>query len=351
MNVHITSTPEFSNEETREIVNLLSETTGAFNFVFKESLVNDQLALKINQYETPDNIEVFSFEELFDIGTLFRRINKIPNEDYVVVITSYPNTKKWFSAFKDKNIFVHGSGWDYFTNRDSKFGISYQIVENIFQSLIDLNIDTPNDEPNIHINPIGCINDFCGKKKDVYLKLQTANICISCSDRALGTEHNVLLFNHIFSIIKRIGLEFNNTNRFQLSERLPILKIDENAKITVNNREIIIEPVPKSFYIFILDSPDGVFTHEIREDNELFKVLTDLYTAIKGNSNNIGPIEKLKVEKNIYQRVNNVKDAFINVLGDELGKHYVIQSVEENKKAPCYKVLLSEDDYELNLNF
>ncbi len=55
---------------------------------------------------------------------------------------------------------------------DSKFGIAYQCIENIFQSLIDLNIENTDLEPNIHKTSIGCINDYCENKPEILMKLQ-----------------------------------------------------------------------------------------------------------------------------------------------------------------------------------
>ena len=52
--------------------------------------------------------------------------------------------------FRGKNIFIYGLDWEYYTKHDDKYGIAYQVVENIFQSQIELNIDDVDNEPNIH---------------------------------------------------------------------------------------------------------------------------------------------------------------------------------------------------------
>ena len=70
-----------------------------------------------------------------------------------------------------ENIFIYGEEWEYYTKKDAKYGIAYQVLENIFQSLIDLNIDDVDNEPNIHVPSIGCINDMCMDKVDVYAEV------------------------------------------------------------------------------------------------------------------------------------------------------------------------------------
>ena len=189
MKVHITSTPEFSSEIVKEVVSILNKTKGYLEFFFAEPLTYEEISLVNPKFKTPQSIASLTFDEFFGLcqgyRTITNRTLNIKKDDYVVMVTSIPNHKDWFSAFQEKSIFIYGREWEYYTKHDDRFGIAYEVVENIFQSQIELNINDVDNDPNIHIPSIGCIDDMCMDKVDVMFKLRTADICDSCIDRAL----------------------------------------------------------------------------------------------------------------------------------------------------------------------
>ena len=52
--------------------------------------------------------------------------------NFVILISSIRHNENWFGAPNQKNIFVRGDEWDVISEVDSKFGIAYKCVENIF---------------------------------------------------------------------------------------------------------------------------------------------------------------------------------------------------------------------------
>jgi hypothetical protein len=193
MNVYITSTPEYPYEVTKEVALILNQTPGELEFISGDPLTVSQYSLAHPNMRDIKNIKKLSFSELFKLCQTYRTFREISDTDYIVLITSIKNQKDWFSAFDNKSIFIYGEEWEDYTKREAKYGISYQIIENIFQSQIELNITNTKNEPNIHDPSIGCINDFCAEKTDVMLKLRTADICESCLKRAVDKDINPLL--------------------------------------------------------------------------------------------------------------------------------------------------------------
>ena len=116
---------------------------------------------------------------------------------------------------------------------DSKFGIAYECIENIFQSLINLDIHHHNQEPNIHMTSIGCINDFCEEKKEILKKLQTANICSSCYERSISEGVSDLILTHIVSIMEEIRKEVVISSRFSRSANLEKVNIDNKGDVFI----------------------------------------------------------------------------------------------------------------------
>ena len=61
------------------------------------------------------------------------------------------------------------------------------------------------------MDSIGCINDFCQKKKDVMLKLRTADICDSCLRRAEGKNVDILVMDQLSRTIRALREQFINS--------------------------------------------------------------------------------------------------------------------------------------------
>ena len=141
MNVYLTSTPEFPTDTLNEVALILGKITGELEFILENPMTEQQVQLFNPNLAEIELIEGISFNELFGLCGAYRAIKEIPADAYVVLITSIENSRNWFSAFNGRNIFVHGVDWEYYTQRDAKFGIAYQVLENIFQSFIELDIE------------------------------------------------------------------------------------------------------------------------------------------------------------------------------------------------------------------
>ena len=143
MKVYLTSTPEFSHEKLEEVVNLLLSIPGELKFIKCDPLTEAQFNRLCNRREDLSQIRSLNFEEYSDLIQGYREITKTPDnnpfteDEFIVIISSIRHDLNWFSAFNKRNIFIHGVEWDLISDVDSKFGIAYECIENIFQSLIN----------------------------------------------------------------------------------------------------------------------------------------------------------------------------------------------------------------------
>ena len=233
MRVHITATPEFPIDTVKEVALILNETSGILEFMISEPLEVRQFSAIHKEMSDIAAIDSLSFEELFALCNTVRLFEKIPDDDFVVLVTSIKNTEDWFSAFDGKNIFIHGVDWEYYTKKDAKYGIAYQVVENIFQTLIELDIDDPRKEPNIHEPSIGCINDHCREKFDVMLKFRTADICGSCLKRAEEKNVDPLIVDQIYQIINNLRAKFVNSGIIASRIKPENVYINSKREVTV----------------------------------------------------------------------------------------------------------------------
>jgi hypothetical protein len=342
MNVHITCTPEYSFEELTKIVELLNNVPGEIKFSCNEELVTaEQYSMMVDKYEFHESIESLSFEELFKLCDCYRKMKKISTDEFIILITSIPNEKNWFSAFENKYIFVNSEDWKYYSERDSKFGIAYQIVENIFQSLIKLNIVNIKREPNIHLKSIGCINDMCIDKSEVLFKLRTADICESCIERAEKEKLNPNIITHIIDIIEIIRLEFKRTNSLTKKAQIEKVQIDNKSKILIGKKEIKFDKIKKSLYILFLKHLEGIPTQDLES---YYDETLSLYLKVRKGGDKITIIRLMKYNEG-YKPTFDINKSDLNkllvkTLGATLAENYIIDKVKGENEKNLYKINL-----------
>lgn len=359
MNIYITCTPEFSESKVDEIIALLSSIPGELKFIKGQSLTQNLYKRLNPKFDDINSISSLSFEEYFDIVQGYRDIRDIDVNDFVILISSIRNNRNWFSAFNKRNIFVHGVEWDFYSNVDSKYGIAHQCVENIFQSLIELDINNISTNPNIHRNPIGCINDYCGHKPEILVKLQSANICSSCYERSVKMGVSDFTMAHIVAILEEIRKQFVVFKKFSSQVVLEKVQIDKEGNVLIGDRQIKMEILPKVLYIGFLKNIQGIASDQICANRNLFdqiyrliKKNPDEYAIRKMCCNTIeygNKVERIKPTFHTYRT--KIKEALIRALGTTLTNYYHVNLVENDDRQGVYKVNLNNDYIDLDVNF
>lgn len=345
MKVIITSTPEFSAQLAKSVVEVLRQTPGEIEFSLgKQASVN-----KYGHYNPKmkdiAKIKSLSFKELFNLCDTYRTVFEeiVPADAYVVLLTTIKNKKDWFSAFNERNIFIHGEEWEYYTKRDSKYGIAYQVLENIFQSLIDLNINDSDNEPNIHKPSIGCINDMCMDKVDVMLKLRTAYICDSCLDRAEEKQVNPFVLEHIKNSVESIRETFVTSGRIRSKVKPLPVSIDSKRNVKIGGQPIHIFALERTLFIFFLKNLQGVKTGLISEhENELY----DLYKEIRKSGHKdtiIGLFHPFRGAPRFISVKSKLNKDLSKKLGAKLADNYIIDTIIIRDRLNLYKINLEQD--------
>ena len=365
MKVYISSTPDFEQDKLKDVLDTLNLTDGILEFIQTAPLTSKQLGLVDKSYKTISDDEILSFTQLFDICEWHRTNLDIDDDSFLVMITNMNIADEWFSAFRGKNIFIDGNNWNHFTKKDSKFGIAYQVIENIFQSLINLNIEGVLDEL-IHQKAIGCINDYCDDKEEITLKLMTAHICPKCMDRAnkLITDQSLLI--HIKNSLKTIRnvYELEGEN---FEDNLPSVTISEEGKVLIGNLDLDLQEVHQAIYIFFLSNLQGVEKEKVHENaNKIFNIYkkvkkrTALKTPIGNifgykinkqiNKNNVYFIDRNEQFDRLSTVRSKIKDKIVQKLGESFLKFYNINLVETNTPE-IFKIDIPENKINIHSKF
>jgi hypothetical protein len=375
MKIHITSTPETNKSLIEEVIDVLKQSSGEFfEFIAEDPMNVKQIGIYNNDLINENlNTYEISLDGILKVCSNYKETNKIDQDDFVVVLTGIKTKEEWFSAFRERAIFVDINDWELFINNDRKYGIAHQIIENIFQSLIGLQIEGDLD-PLIHKDrPIGCINDFCDEKRDIEYKLMTARICPKCLERAYQKIENPLIIKSIQSQFESIR-KLLMTNTENIQNVIPPIIIKNNGKIYIHNTDLKLEPIHRATYLLFIEELEGINTDEVHKRvlrlNKIYKFLGskryDVINFPQRFGYKVRLFEKLPAETRdsfikltdkgycLVSRneeedsfrgiISDIKKKITKILGNDLVEHYIIKNIDSK-----YKITLEKDQIILEI--
>jgi len=363
MKVHITSTPEFSEEKVNEVIALLKSVPGEIVFEKSPTLDISTLLRIDDRFENINEIEALSFVEMFELARIHRANRKadLNDDDIVIIITSIPNDQYWFSAVSEKNVFIYGDEWDLISNVDSKFSVAHQCVENVFESLLGIDVFNIKDDPIIHMETTGCLMDFCEQKKDILVKILSATICDKCYQRSIELGITDIITAHVVDLLEMIRKEFAISKRFSSSNPTEIVNVDKEGIISIGGRKINFGDIQQALYIYFLKKIDGVQNNKLCEQkSEIEKI----YTEIRGNTDEY-TITKLcckkikyrnhpeeKIKPTFETNRTRTKTAIKKVVGETMANQYSIQlTTDESTHIKKFKIPLKPNQIEIHPRF
>jgi hypothetical protein len=346
VNIFITSTPEVSSDLVNNVCDILNIPGSDLDFL-PTTPINISKVNSLNPYFPNVNENtVFTFKDLFYLCGFFRTTKDKSDKDFVVLLTSHENEYNWFSATEHRNIFVHTEDWEILTKKENKFGIAYQVIENIFQSLIGSSHEVTQASPNVHFKPIGCINDFCQDKETVVLKLKTADICQDCINAAheQGVSNNSLLVFQ--SVLESLSAKFRALNVQNLVEPEPVL-ISKNGEITIGKKEINLEPLQKTLFIFFLTHVDGEILDNLPEyEDDFFKIYSKVKKGAERSKIKNLTANYLSPDSTFLSTKSSLNKSLKNQLGVNLADYYTIHQIDK-----VYKTRLTPNYLDIRPEF
>lgn len=353
MKVYISATPDVNGEFLDSVVSLLKSNGDTINFMRTFQMDYLKLEFVNKKFKLKEKVNNLSFTEFFNLTDYYRKLIQIEKEDYMILLTNISNNKEWYSAFDKNNIFVNCSELKGVLGDKLIYGIAYQCIENIFQSLIHLDINKYLSEPNIHLQPVGCINDYCDEESQVLIKLQTGNICGSCYDRALKYKVDELVLNQIIQTCENIRKEFVVTQRIREMVNPDVIRVDKDGNIFIGDKKIKLEVIFKTIMIFFLKHSEGIPTKSIGDyEEELFSIYKKIRKgADKSVIKNMCGINKRNEEPLFEQKRSKLKKYLKEQLPDPLFSHYIIRTIRQQNDINLYKIDLKSKYIEIDPKF
>jgi hypothetical protein len=212
------------------------------------------------------------------------------------------------------NYFVQVTEWELFFGAEIEvsFILCYQVMAWLLKR--KLFSSETKVKAAVHTKARGCMMDFCQEKRDITLKIRTADLCPDCLNIIKSKDVPFNFLNQVFSlweeirknIIFRERAEFLNfTGRIIINPILKTLSFPDYGGI-----QIKLPPKEMAFYQLFMKEDKGIFLAYL--DNHK-GILIDFYFRITGND---GP-----ALDNIYQYPYNVASQLISKINHKLEKN------------------------------
>lgn len=335
VNVFVTTLNKNLESDVEIILDMFSKDKGEIIFKPLDIKYDAGYVKKYNE------VELLSFNDIETICGQIKAENLIW-EEYVVLVTdkglSIPTSaslegKDWNSAYVFKNIVVKSTGFKKMTEERPYLGIAHQIVENVFQSISGIKINSTKLYREVHLEAKGCINDYCKNFSDVKTKIMSGFICHACIQKALdyGVSENKL--QQIQNILGRINKRFRNNYDFSNSTNTKVI-ISKYGDLNCggNNINFGKSTVRKMFYLFYLINYNRILTRaDLYNNPQVRKKFMDLGKVV-GEDINDHRMNSLLAKASTH--VTRVKETVLNSLSNEgMIQHFCLKS----KKCPSNK--------------
>lgn len=300
------------------------------------SMISEEADLKPRDFPLEQNFA--DWETIFEKCQRYRKEQQIPNDTFVLLLTNIPNKYNWFAALDETmpyNGFIHTDDWDYYIGCSAAFPVAYEVIALILQKSIFNGVKSIREL--VHNQPIGCMNDMCVQKKEIILKLRTADICKSCMDQ-LRPHLPAPTIHHALTLMESLRVKMLFAQNFKQETPLSQLLIDKQNRLYLpdfGNIEIKLRPLEKALYFLFLKHPEGIYRSSLSDHRQ---TLYEIYASLS----NMGDMNEMKtridemvnaLSSSADEKISRIKRVFTDAIGKDLANHYYIHGdVAEVKK-------------------
>lgn len=366
MNVHLLRSPELNEDTYRDVVLVLRQYPGPIRFIESELGIMDaepkdhywedekkfdlkgnvifpqksHISGEINAFSFPMTDKRLTWEDLFRQCMIYRRERNVPTDDHVILLTDIGNDKNWFGSIDDglKNYFIHTANWSHFFQNevDVRFPIAYEVIVwllrgNIYNSRQEL-------QQHLHTTSIGCFMDYCENKKEIILKMRTADICPSCLDHINVKDLPSNFVTQILETMDGIRTNLVFRDRIRIMRRPSRILVDGFMKhiflTDFGNLQVRLNPKERALYLLYLNHPEGISLPELFDHREELLTIYRRLSSRESEENIRGTIASLvnPLENDISINLSRIRKKFKDAVGEDLLSYYEISGVHGAEK-------------------
>ena len=344
MRIHLIRSNEMDRELFTKVVDLLRAVPGPISIECnQDSMVDfdrDEVmdrefpARKVVSHERDERCNPYiapatSWGVIFGKCAEYRSAHSIPNDQYVLLLTDVRNDMNWFATLDEvmpRNGFINTSDWDLVIPCSPAFPIAYEVVVLAMRGRMFPDYDTA--MKHVHRDSIGCINDLCIRKREIILKLRTADICRSCME-ILRAAVPMQYINHALGVMESLRVKMLYAQNFRQAASPGRMLVDSMLRIRFldyGNIEVKLRPLEKALYRLFLNHPQGI--RRIELPNHRAELL-EIYGRLSNSDERGVMVRRIDdmvsiLNNSAEEKISRIKRVFIEVLGEDLASHYYI---------------------------
>jgi hypothetical protein len=333
MNVHIIRDEHCPLAVYQNVFDKLSKSIGVVRFVKSkdDALIQDDMDDMFDEKERKliNKYHFLSFSQLYDICENYRKKHNIDTNDHVFLLSGANNYQNWFSNMDHErnNYFVQVTEWELFfgTEIEVSFILCYQVMAWLLKRKLFSSEAEVMDA--VHTKARGCMMDFCQNKRDITLKIRTADLCPDCLNIIKSKDVPLNFLNQVFSLWEEIRKNIAFRERAEFLNRMGRMIINPPKKTLFfpDYGDIVVKLQPKemTFYQLFISVPNGINLHSLKDHASTLK---DYYFIITGNDD-IAAIENIyAINDNVAsQLTSKINKKLVGNLGETLASYYTIE--------------------------
>jgi len=347
MNVHIIRDEHCPLAVYQNVFEKLSKSAGVIRFIksMDDNLVADDTDDMFDEKETEpiNKYHFLSFSQLYDICENYRKKHCIDKNDHVFLLSGANNYQNWFSNMdhQGNNYFVQVTEWELFFGTEIE--VSFLLCYHVMAWLLKRKLFSSEDEvmAAVHTKAKGCMMDFCQDKRDITLKIRTADVCPVCLNIIKSKDVPFNFLNQVFSLWEEIRKNIVFRERAEFLNKMGRIFINPSKKTLFfpEYGDILVKLQPKemAFYQLFISEPNGINLNSLRDHANTLK---HYYFMLTGKDD-ISAVENIyDIHDNVAsQLISRINKKLVDNLGETLASYYII---ERTMNEP-HKILINRE--------
>lgn len=359
MKVHLVRSKELSEETFDNVFNILTSYSGPIHFVtgeweYDESELmtrelidheffykqHDIIGVDQSSPRPPDLEKYQKWDWFFGQLSRYRSTHNILDDEYIFYLSDIANDLNWFGSVADnlKDHFIHTAGWSLFFGEfiDDRFPIAYEVITFLLRDMMF--DDRELMLANVHSEARGCANDFCQDKREVILKMRTADVCPDCLDVLANRDVSTLITRQLFNTLDGIRENLTFKGRARLLKRPSAIEVrgylmDVYFK-ELGNLKLPLNPKEKAVYHLFLANPAGIELNRIDEYRDELRRLYGRFTDQSDLEGIESAVDRLvdRLDNNLNEVMARLRRKIKNAVGEHLFHHYNIEGPRNEPK-------------------
>ena len=339
MNVWLVRTEDFDIKSLTKIEELLNAYDGPLTFKSRKEIIPNAIS----------KMGCIHLDEAMNYMADFRKLHNINQTDFICLYTNTRLANNFFTHGDGfKNFLIHSADWGLYTNAGAEFPDAYLLYSNILKSFVYQDYKTMFQH--VHKDDsLGCYMDLCIHKKEILLKLRTADICDNCLEHIHSKHVDGRIVGQILDAFEGLRKQLLFRNRLQLDTKLSRIEITQKGKFILTdygNIELKFSPLRKAIYKLFLESKQGYTMADLLDsDGKLLK----LYQSFQPNKTT----EELSTtiqgicdphSMRIHEEISKINAEIVKKLGERISVNYIISGERGEKRKINYN-LIKEKTY------